>query len=230
MNQEVIKLNKPKRNSEKDIIWRKENKERLNRKSIEWNKNNKERLKEYRIGNKEKILKISKQWQKENKERAREIHKQYRERNKEKINKATRLYIKENREKYLQTRKLYRERKKEDPLYMMTERIRSLIGQSFKRGKNKMSKNLHTEDILGCSIEYFIDYILTLCPEGICVSDFGRYKYHLDHIIPISSAKNEEDIIKLCHYTNFRPLWWKDNIVKRDKIVDNELYLQLIND
>lgn len=30
--------------------------------------------------------------------------------------------------------------------------------------------------------------------------------WDIDHIIPISTAKTEEDIIKLNHYSNLRPL------------------------
>ena len=30
--------------------------------------------------------------------------------------------------------------------------------------------------------------------------------WDIDHIIPLSSAKTEDDIIKLNHYTNLRPL------------------------
>jgi hypothetical protein len=42
---------------------------------------------------------------------------------------------------------------------------------------------------------------------------------HIDHIIPLSSANTEEDIYKLCHYTNLQPLWAEDNIKKGDKIL-----------
>lgn len=39
------------------------------------------------------------------------------------------------------------------------------------------------------------------------------------HIIPISSATNEEELIKLNHYTNLQPLCSKVNRdIKKDKI------------
>ena len=53
--------------------------------------------------------------------------------------------------------------------------------------------------------------------EGMSWDNYGEW--HLDHIIPISSANTEEEIIKLNHYTNFQPLWAIDNIKKGNKII-----------
>jgi len=38
-----------------------------------------------------------------------------------------------------------------------------------------------------------------------------NYGWDVDHIIPISSAKTEEDIYKLNHFSNFQPLCSKVN-------------------
>ena len=47
----------------------------------------------------------------------------------------------------------------------------------------------------------------------------GVYTWHLDHIIPISTAKTIEELEKLSHYTNMRPLWSEDNRIKSNKIL-----------
>lgn len=58
-----------------------------------------------------------------------------------------------------------------------------------------------------------------------CRVNYGNYdpsmSYHIDHIIPISCAKTEEDVIKLNHYSNLQPLTEEDNLKKGSKIIDS---------
>jgi 5-methylcytosine-specific restriction endonuclease McrA len=48
----------------------------------------------------------------------------------------------------------------------------------------------------------------------------GNYNetWQYDHIIPISNAATEEELIKLNHYSNFQPLCSKKNLEKSNKI------------
>ena len=46
-------------------------------------------------------------------------------------------------------------------------------------------------------------------------SNYGEW--HLDHKVPISWAKSEEEVYKLSHYTNFQPLWMNDNLSKDNR-------------
>ena len=158
--------------------------------------------KKYYINNKERILNYAKN---------------HRQINKELYKKYTYEWREKNREKYLIKRKIIRdERIKNDVLYKLTSVIRTNITQSFKRGKNKFSKPLKTESILGCTIQEFIKYIENKFTEGMTLDNHG--KWHLDHIYPVSLAKSEEEIIKLNHYTNFQPLWAEENIRKGNRL------------
>lgn len=39
----------------------------------------------------------------------------------------------------------------------------------------------------------------------------------INHIIPLVTAKTEEEVTKLNRYTNLQPLWAKDNLMKSAK-------------
>ena len=104
-----------------------------------------------------------------------------------------------------------------EPLYKLLVVYRNLISDTFKRAcKGKFNKSQRTEEILGCTSEEFTNYLQSLFTEGMTLENHG--KWEIDHKIPISSAKNEEDLIKLNHYTNLQPLWKIDNRTKGSKL------------
>lgn len=191
-----------------------------------WRKNNPEYDKDYYkkviLTNPEKIeekRQAAKIWQIENREKAYENNKKWRDKNREKLNLKAKEYRENNREKYLETRKKSNDIIRNNPLSRFKENIRSLISSSFKRGGKNFKKRKHTEEILGCTIEEFIDHILSKCPHGIGIEHFGKNKLNIDHIIPISSATSEEEVLKLNHYTNLQPLHYLDNLSKSNKIL-----------
>ncbi len=51
---------------------------------------------------------------------------------------------------------------------------------------------------------------MTFENRGLYNGEFG-YGWDIDHIVPISTANTEDDIIRLNHYTNLQPLCSKIN-------------------
>ena len=108
-------------------------------------------------------------------------------------------------------------------LFNLKEKIRCLIKYSFKR--NGFSKTSKTQQILGCTFEEFKQYLESKFESWMNWENRGLYNgelnfgWDIDHIIPISSAKTDEDIIKLNHYTNLQPLCsYTNRYIKINKI------------
>ena len=136
----------------------------------------------------------------------------YQQNNKEIFSKINKKWSKDNYEKINKNRNC---RKANEPLFKLRCNISTLINNSIKRNNHrKISK---TSDILCCSIDDFKKHIENKFTEGMNWENAG--KWHLDHIYPVSLAKDEEELLKLNHYTNFQPLWAIDNIIKGNKII-----------
>ena len=79
-------------------------------------------------------------------------------------------------------------------------------------------KNKKTSEILGCDLEYFANYLLQTFKNNYGYDWDGKEKISIDHIVPLATAKTEEEVIKLCHYTNLQLLKAEDNLQKGDKL------------
>jgi hypothetical protein len=154
----------------------------------------------YELNREENLLKKKLYYQK-NKQKKSEYDKIYREKNRLKKNQ----YIKEYRKK----------RRKYDLTYRLIESIRARMGVFYK-DKNIIKKN-NTFIIVGLTPEELKNYLTEKFTEGMSWDNYGEW--HIDHIIPLSSGKTEEEILKLCYYTNLQPLWAKQNLKKSNKII-----------
>lgn len=179
---------------------------------------NKQANKLYVENNKEKINKNRKQYKLNNKEEINNKAKIYYQKNKEVISEKSKEYQKINREKIKKYIKGYvKNRRKIEPLFKLRMNIRNLIGNSIKnKGYTKKTK---TFEILGCSYEEFKQHLERQFKKGMTWDNLGQW--HLDHIYPVSIAKDEAELIKLNHYTNFQPMWAAENISKGNKIIPN---------
>ena len=187
---------------------------------------NKEYGKEYRIENKEYFDEYNKKYRIENSSSLSIKKKEYYKENREQIlnNKENQaIYSKKWRDSNKEEIKKYKReyeslRKNEDKLYKLSKSIRSLISISFRKKYTIKSKK--TTEILGCTFEEFQLYIESKFDINMNWENYGYY-WHLDHMTPISWAKNEDDLIKLNHYTNYQPLFWKDNLKKGNRYESN---------
>lgn len=108
-------------------------------------------------------------------------------------------------------------RKAKDPIFRFKMSIRHTIYLAVTtRSKHSSSKSKKTEEILGCTLDYFMRYIEKQFKTGMTWDNYGEW--HLDHIRPLISGKTQEEVYKLNHYTNFQPLWAEDNLRKGGKI------------
>jgi hypothetical protein len=83
--------------------------------------------------------------------------------------------------------------------------------------RNKFSKKGSILKYLGCDKESLKLHLESKFKENMSWDNYGEW--HIDHIIPLSSAQNENELYKLCHYTNLQPLWAIENLKKSDKLL-----------
>ena len=126
-------------------------------------------------------------------------------------------YYLENKINLSEKHKLYhKEKRQTDILFKIADNLRSRIRGFINCGK--VSKNNKTFQLIGCSPNVVKVYLESKFDEKMDWSNYGLHGWHIDHIVPLSSAKTEEDLYKLCHYTNLQPLWAKDNWSKSNKL------------
>lgn len=92
----------------------------------------------------------------------------------------------------------------------------ALVAVSRVAGVTGKRLNIEKWSVLGCDLADFKKHIDRQLCMGM--SWDNRKSWHVDHIIPLSTAKTEADAIALSHHTNLRPMWAKDNLTKGARI------------
>jgi len=109
-----------------------------------------------------------------------------------------------------------------DECFKIRQRVKVRIHSCLN--KVGLKKDQRTEDILGCSIEYFRQYLESKFSPGMSWDNFGNHAdngqkqigWHIDHIIPCASWNLTDPVeLKLCfHYRNCTPMWGLENLSK----------------
>lgn len=197
--------------------------------SKKWSEKNKEKLKEY-----------AKEWRKKNDTYIKEKRKENYKKNKNNIDCVNKnFYLKnKNNPEFINKRKnyakiYYKNKREKDCFFRLKSSIRSIINQSLK--KNNITKNSKTHKIIGCSYNELKIYLESKFESWMSWECYGNPKdsilelnktWDIDHIVPLSLARNEEEILKLNHYTNLQPLCsYTNRYIKKNSIYLSEIIL-----
>ncbi|MBW1853098.1 MAG: hypothetical protein JRJ00_00195 [Deltaproteobacteria bacterium] len=157
---------------------------------------------EYLALNRERIIEASRIYTKEHKEERKEYFREY-----------AKEYNQINKKKNAGRRKA---RYANDKNFRITCLLRSSLATSI-RGFKKVGRTI---DILGCSIDEFINHLESQFTEGMTWENHGAMGWHIDHIMPCISfdLTKAEEQLKCFHFSNMRPLWAAANYAKGGKI------------
>lgn len=224
--------------------WYQRNLEKMREEHRRYSREHKEERRAYakKYNSRPETKELKRRYYQANKEHRREYSRRYREKNREHIRKRQREYYRANKNKVKKYHKKYRDTHREeikerninyrnshrpeinaravnrlhnDPIHKMKERARNMVRYSLRSRNHR--KSSRTADILGCDLDFFCQYLFATWEKNYGEAWNGE-PYHIDHIKPLSTAKTEEEIIKLCHYTNLQMLTPEDNMAKSDKV------------
>lgn len=164
----------------------------------------------------EKHKETTKMWRKNNLEHIKDYAKNYNKTHKEQKTQSYKEWKSKNKNKIREYQKRDSERRKSNPTLKLELQLRNMINTSFKRkGKYKSQK---LELICGICSKDLVSYLLETYKQNYNEEWDGKEKVHIDHIKPLKIATTEEEVIKLCHYSNLQLLKAQDNLQKSDKL------------
>jgi len=116
-------------------------------------------------------------------------------------------YLKDPQKQISYSAARVRHKYKTDPLYRLMHNCRTRISHAI-RGSLKEST---TRELLGCTPSELRQHLESQFEPGMTWEN--RKEWHVDHRIGFAmvDVSDPEQLKAVCHYTNLRPLWAKDN-------------------
>jgi len=172
--------------------------------------------KEYYQRNKAKFRERDKKWREANAEHFDAQQRTYREGRKDK----QKIYRQSVKVKMRPWHKEWARKRREDPIFRLKQALRTRLTTALRLGGHK--KHRGTVEILGCTPSFLMAYLQARFRDGMTWDNRGKI-WHVDHIIPLSTAKTRKDVERLSHYTNLQPLLCFDNLSKGDKVMNQTM-------
>lgn len=163
------------------------------------------------IENKKKWNKIT--WERHG-DKYRAKHREWWQKNKNLEAVKKKIYRKEHKEEINEWKKEYNKQKRQtDIQFLIKSRLRCLLYNSVRLYGN--GANIQKSKKYGLDWKEICEYL-----ESIKPNDFEDNKYHIDHIIPVSSfdLSKKEEVKKAFDKSNLQWLTAEENIRKSNKI------------
>jgi hypothetical protein len=166
--------------------------------------------KQYYLQNSETIRQRARDWYIDNKDRHKVTSKCYYENNKEHLQVKKQEWNSRNKEKMKVYMNTYIKDKYLNDIQYKTKAVLCSRMRKFIK-----SKNGRTMDIVGCSVEFFMEWIEFQFTPSMNWDNHGSY-WHLDHVRPCKDFDFtiDQDILQCFHWKNVRPLEASANISK----------------
>jgi hypothetical protein len=123
------------------------------------------------------------------------------------------------RERKKERHRDFQRENRESPVFRLHQNIGGGIRSSLRAGEKKGRK---WESLVGYGMMEIKKHLEKQFIDGMTWENYGRYGWHIDHIIPISAfnieAPEDYDFKRCWSLKNLRPLWAKENLSKNDKI------------
>lgn len=195
----------------------------------EWGALQRANKRQYYLRKREHFLQKSKEYREANPEKVADAKRRIYLRNPNAVKAKVSKWVSENPERAKATKKRYSDKlsskkrvlewqriRRTDPLVALETNLRSIVRFAFKReGYKKPGK---AERILGAPWVAVKTHIETQFRDGMTWENRGMRGWHVDHIIPLASANTQEELLRLCHYTNLQPLWGHENMKKSSRL------------
>lgn len=184
-------------------------------------------LKDYRkrklLSDGDNVREKARIYKSKNKEFYNNIRKIWNDKNKERVSKRRKRYTEENIDRIRELARIAYQKKKNNTLFKFKIALRSRIYTALRNKGYK--KNSKTMGLIGVDFDTLKLHLERQFKVGMNWDNHGEW--HIDHIRPISSAKTQDELISLFHYTNLQPLWAKENLLKKDKIIEHQLKIAI---
>lgn len=115
-----------------------------------------------------------------------------------------------------------KKKRQTDATYRISECMSSAIWQSIKGKKNRQ----RWQQMVGYTIDDLKRHLESKFLPGMTWENHGKFGWHIDHIRPIASfrfqSESDPEFLECWGLKNLQPLWWRDNLTKKDKVTHGD--------